>query len=61
MMPPTHPTSVTLVLKFILVLVFVSFSLNHFYFYIISIFSATVILVFISFYTNHSDLLQLLP
>jgi len=31
--------SVILVLKFMLVLVFVSFSLNHFYFYIISVFS----------------------
>jgi len=31
-----------------------SFSFNHYYFYIISVFSGTIILVFISFYTNHS-------
>jgi len=37
------PYSVILVLKFILVLVFIRFSLNHFYFYIISVFSATII------------------
>jgi len=41
------------VLKFISVSVSISFSLNHFYFYIISVLIWPIISVFISFYTNH--------
>jgi len=41
------------VLKFISVSVSISFLVNHFYFYIISVFIPTIISVFISFYNNH--------
>ena len=49
----SNRSSNILVLKFILVLVFISFIGNHFYFYIITVLSDTIISVFISFASNH--------
>ena len=42
-----------LVLKFILVIVFISFGLNYFYFYIITVFPSPNISVCVSFYRNY--------